>query len=101
MVARELLRLQRAAGNAAVARRTLQRKIGFELEPGKWKSAWLDRDPQGDEEATGAVPRGVATQPPTARKALEMTVAEAKPKAVGLRLAAYVAKLTARQVTWI
>jgi hypothetical protein len=72
-VAHELLRLQRAAGNAAVARlvarRTLQRKIGFELEAGKWKSAWLDRDPQGDEEATGAVPHGVATQPPTARKA--------------------------------
>ena len=35
-----VLRLQRSAGNAAVGR-MLQRKIGFELEAGHWRTAFL------------------------------------------------------------
>ena len=51
-------------------------------------------DKQGNEDLPLVEFRALVDQ----AQSLEMTVAEAK--AVGLRLAAYVAKLTARQVTW-
>jgi hypothetical protein len=73
---RVVLSLQRTAGNAAVARmltgarrRSLQRKIGFELEAGDWWSALLDRPPEQSEQETGAVPKTAQTKPPDARKA--------------------------------
>jgi hypothetical protein len=71
-----LLGLQRTAGNAAVARmltgarrRSLQRKIGFELEAGDWSSALLDRPLEEAEQQSGAVPLTAKTKPPDARKA--------------------------------
>lgn len=64
----ELLRLQRTAGNAAVTR-MLQRKIGFELEAGEWKSAWLDQALTEEIESDGYVSDTVKTKPPPARKA--------------------------------
>jgi hypothetical protein len=67
-VPHDLLRLQRSAGNAAVTR-MLQRKIGFELESGFWRSAWLDEPVPKDAPETGYVPLGVKTKPPPARKA--------------------------------
>jgi hypothetical protein len=69
-----LLALQRSAGNAAVARllagrRTLQRKIGFELEAGEWRSALLDRPLAMMEQQSGEVSKQARTTPPEARKA--------------------------------
>jgi hypothetical protein len=71
-----LLGLQRAAGNAAVARmltgasrRTVQRKIGFELEAGEWESALLARPLAEMEHQSGEVSKAAKTTPPDARKA--------------------------------
>src|SRR6478672_6756087 len=71
-----LLRLQRTAGNAAVARmltgarrRSLQRKIGFELEAGDWWTALLDRPLAQMEQDSGTVSLNAKTRPPDARKA--------------------------------
>jgi hypothetical protein len=69
-----VLALQRSAGNSAVARllggrRTLQRKIGFELEAGEWQSALLDRPLAMMEQQSGEVSKQARTTPPAARKA--------------------------------
>ena len=62
-----LLALQRGAGNAAVAR-MLQRKIGFELEAGAWRSAALAGAPTEEHRHKKAIPKqGSLTKPPDAR----------------------------------
>jgi hypothetical protein len=62
-----LLALQRGAGNAAVTR-MLQRKIGFELEAGDWRSAALAGEPTEEHRQKKAIPKqGAQTKPPDAR----------------------------------
>jgi hypothetical protein len=56
-----LLALQQRAGNAAVTR-MIQRKIGFELESGHWRSAALKGAPTEQQRTAGTIPKGVVTK---------------------------------------